>query len=212
MHTHTHTLTLIHIHTPVTPPLLVAAGVPSQHPQAQQRLGKSVGVFGLQRADPPPCVCICLSSWASCPPTPPSSPDGCPCRRGTRGIPQKQRRGRARRLSRSTRASSEAAPRLVTWSLQASLDSGNRAMLPLDLNVTCVGSGEARPLCWVPNNDSSIPRCPGQGRCGVPRTKATSCSAATGLTPGRRWPPLCPTQVPTGGRRPSNPYLGGHKG
>lgn len=68
-------------------------------------------------------------------------------------------------------------PRLATWSRQASLDSGHRAVLPSDLNVACAGSGQVQPLRLVPKNDSSVLGAQGRAGAGAPRTKATSCSA-----------------------------------
>ena len=109
---------------------------------------------------------------------------------GPRGIPQKRSRGR------STHTPSEAAPRLATRSRQASLDSGHRAVLPSDLNVACAGSGQVWPLRLVPKNDSSVLGAQGRAGAGAPRTEATSCSAGTGLTPGRWRPPFHPRPAP----------------
>ena len=90
-HVYTHTHTHRHIHTPVTLPLLVAAAVPSQHPQAQQRRAWGSLASRGQTAHP-----VSLSA----PPPRPRAPNPrilarrrSLLARGPRGIPQRRSRG-----------------------------------------------------------------------------------------------------------------------
>ena len=169
-----------------------------------------MGVLGLQRADPCP-VFASASPPGPLTPHPPILTRQWSLRAGGPEASHRNREEAGLSGSCGARLGSSSPPGDTVPAGQSGLWEPGDAPLGSECCL-CRLWGSLAAAVSSPTTTALSPGAQGRAGTGLPRTEAASCSAATGLTPGKQRPPLCPTQVLTQGRRPSNPHLGGHKG